>query len=178
MSTHKSYFSKNNTLISNNEVNTAKNPVTEIFYGGGSSRYVCTETGNPTDGCIDDDGVFMTGYTRQRINNSFSRFIFDLDLSDLIEKYQNNTINLSGSCLNTAATHTLRMVNTSTFDNELLNTTTSKGNRRATSFDLVLIKLSGVTSTSVWSEGFGLPRGNLFILISLIILISELDTKK
>tara|TARA_R110002051_G_scaffold323438_3_gene417047 strand:- start:266 stop:1837 length:1572 start_codon:yes stop_codon:yes gene_type:complete len=155
MSTHKSYFSKNNTLISNREVNTSKNPVTEIFYGGGSSRYVCIETNDPLQGCIDDDGVYMTGYTRQRINNSFSRFIFDLDLNDLITKYKDNTINLSGGCLNSATTHTLRMVNTSTFDEGLLNTTTSKGNRRATSFDLVLIKLSGSTSATTWAEGVG-----------------------
>ena len=151
MSTHKSYFSKNNTLISNSEVNTAKNPVTEIFYGGGVSRYVCVETNNSTDSCIDDNGVSITGYTRQRINNSFSRFIFDLDLTDLKEKYNNKTINLTGSCLNTGATHILRMVNTSTFDTALLNTTTAKGNKRATSFDLVLIKLSGSTSASTSS---------------------------
>ena len=30
MSVHKSYFSKNNTLLSYDETNTAKNPVTEI----------------------------------------------------------------------------------------------------------------------------------------------------
>ena len=42
----------------------------------------------------------MTGYTRQRINNNFSRFIFDLNLDDLIEKYNDQTINLVGGCLN------------------------------------------------------------------------------
>ena len=44
------------------------------------------------------------------------------------------------------------MVNTSTFDEELLNTTTVKVIKEYTSFDLVLIKLSGVTNTSTWSE--------------------------
>jgi len=155
MSTHKSYFSKNNTLLSNSYTNTVKNPVTEIYYGGKYSRYTCLQTGLPTDICINDNGVAITGFTRGRINNSFSRFIFDLDLTGLIEKYQDKTISLEGSCLNSAATHTLRMVNTSTFDKELLNTITAKGNRRATSFELVLVKLSGTTSASTWSEGVG-----------------------
>lgn len=38
MSTFKSYFSKNNTIISNSPTNTAKNPVSELFYGGFYSR--------------------------------------------------------------------------------------------------------------------------------------------
>ena len=55
-----------------------------------------------------------------------------------------------------ATTHTLKMVNTSFFDKELLNTITSKGIERATSFDLLLVKLSGTTSgTTCWSEGVG-----------------------
>ena len=41
MSVHKSYFNKNNTLLAYDETNTAKNPVTEIYYGGGSSRRDC-----------------------------------------------------------------------------------------------------------------------------------------
>lgn len=155
MSLHKSYFSKNNTIITKNKVNTAKNPVTEIYYGGSVSRYICKSTGNPNDSCINDNGVSITGFTRTRINNSFSRFIFDLNLTDLKEKYNNQTINLVGGCLNSATTHTLRMVNTSTFDKDLLNTKTAKGHRRATSFDLVLIKLSATTSASTWSEGVG-----------------------
>lgn len=40
MSIFKSYFSKNNTIISESVTNTAKNPVTEIFYGGFYSRYL------------------------------------------------------------------------------------------------------------------------------------------
>lgn len=38
MSIFKSYFSKNNTIISNSTTNTAKNPVSELFYGGFHSR--------------------------------------------------------------------------------------------------------------------------------------------
>jgi len=155
MTIHKSYFSKNNTLLSNSYVNTAKNPVTEIYYGGKNSRYTCVATNFTGDTCVNDNGVAVTGFTRTRINNSYSRFIFDLDLTDLIEKYNDKTINLVGGCLNSGATHTLKMVNTSTFDDELLNTITSKGNRRATSFELVLVQLTGSTSASTWSEGVG-----------------------
>ena len=155
MSNHKSYFSKNNTLICFSETNTAKNPVTEIFYGGEASRFICIPTGIPTDSCINQYGVSHTGQTRIRINNSFSRFIFDLDITDLQEKVDNKTIILSGGCGNSATTHTLRMVNTSFFDEELLNTKTAKNFRRATSFDLVLVKLSGTTSGFTWSEGIG-----------------------
>jgi|3_EtaG_2_1085321.scaffolds.fasta_scaffold03561_2 hypothetical protein len=157
MSIHKSYFNKNNTLIAFSDINTAKNPVTEIFYGGGASRYICRPTGLFTDSCLDENNVLITGHTRQRINNSFSRFIFDLDITDLTQKIRNKTIILTGgTCGNTGTTHTLKMVNTSFFDKELLNTTTSKGNKRATSFDLVLVKLSGATSgTTCWSEGIG-----------------------
>ena len=155
MSTHKSYFSKNNTLISFSHTNTAKNPVTEIFYGGGASRYTCQFTGNPLDSCINENDVSITGHTRIRVNNSFSRFIFSLDVSDLQEKVDDKTIILSGGCGNSATTHTLRMVNTSTFDKALLNTFTAKNARRATSFELLLLKLTGTTSGDTWSEGVG-----------------------
>ena len=155
MSTHKSYFNKNNTLLSNSHTNTAKNPVTEIYYGGKNSRYTCIATNFTGDTCLNEQGQTITGFTRTRVNNSFSRFLFDLDLTDLTEKYEDRTVNLVGGCLNSAATHTLRMVNTSTFDEELLNTTTSKGNRRATSFELVLVQLTGATTASTWSEGVG-----------------------
>ena len=40
MSYYRSYFSKNNTIIENSRVNTAKNPTTEIFYGDGYSRFI------------------------------------------------------------------------------------------------------------------------------------------
>ncbi len=40
MSYYRSYFSKNNTIIKDSQVNTAKNPNTEIFYGSGFSRFI------------------------------------------------------------------------------------------------------------------------------------------
>jgi hypothetical protein len=40
MSYFRSYFEKNNTVIKNSQVNTAKNPTTEIFYGSGFSKFI------------------------------------------------------------------------------------------------------------------------------------------
>tara|TARA_R110000787_G_scaffold40066_8_gene99834 strand:- start:1940 stop:3490 length:1551 start_codon:yes stop_codon:yes gene_type:complete len=159
MSVHKSYFKKNNTLLSYDRTNTAKNPVTEVYYGGGSSRRDCKFTGIPTDICVNPEGVALTGYTSIRINNDYSRFIFDLDITDLESKISDKTI-ITGShgCNNASAKHTLRMVNTSFFDDELLNTVTSKNKRRASSFDLVLFKIPTGTT---WSEGVGYDYTNM-----------------
>ena len=68
MSINNSYFSRNNTLISNSFVNTGRNPVMELFYGDG--------------GLVNPVG--------------FTRFIFDLDLDLLNEKI--NTGVISTSC--------------------------------------------------------------------------------
>ena len=129
MSVYKSYFKRNDTLVYNTYTNTARNPVVELFFG--------------------------------RVDNlsspkGFSRFIFDIDLTDLQSKLANGTI--STGCTDDM-THTLRMTNTSSFDEELLNTTWSNGRRRATSFDLVLFripKVSGSTGDAqTWDEGVG-----------------------
>jgi hypothetical protein len=40
MSHFRSYFEKNNTIIKNSQVNTAKNPNTEIFYGSSFSKFI------------------------------------------------------------------------------------------------------------------------------------------
>jgi hypothetical protein len=40
MSYFRSYFEKNNTLLKNSYVNTAKNPTTEIFYGSTNSKFI------------------------------------------------------------------------------------------------------------------------------------------
>ena len=128
MSINNSYFSRNNTLISDSLVNSGRNPVTELFYGDGSLL-------NPI---------------------GFTRFIFDLDLTLLKEKYQNGII--SEGC-NSDTTHTLRMTNTSYFDKELLNTSTSQGRLRATSFDLILFRIPYVSfdenQPQIWDEGVG-----------------------
>jgi hypothetical protein len=128
MSINNSYFSKNNTLISNSLTNTGRNPVTELFYGSlATSQYP----------------------------NGYSRFIFDLDLTLLQEKVADGTI--SSTCTD-SMTHTLRMVNTSTFNLEQLNTTTSQGRLRATSFDLILFRIPG---NQMWDEGVGYDFADL-----------------
>ena len=131
MSTHRSYFSRNNTIQYNSFTNTGKSPWTELYFGSAN------------------DSISPSG---------FSRFIFNLNLSGLTEKISNGTIS-TGCTGFSGITHTLRMTNTSSFDNDLLNDTTSTGRRRATSFDLILFRIplsSGTTGTAQsWDEGVG-----------------------
>ena len=129
MSIHNSYFNKNNTILSRSYTNTGRNPVMELFYG--SYPY------NPN-------------------SPAFSRFIFDIDLTSLIEKINSGVI--STDCSDTLA-HTLRMTNTSAFEEELKNTQTSNGRMRATSFDLILFRIpysnEETMSPQNWDEGVG-----------------------
>jgi len=129
MSIYKSYFKRNDTLIFNSYTNTGRNPVVELFFG--------------------------------RVDNlnspkGYSRFIFDIDLTELQNKLANGEI--STGCT-ADMTHTLRMTNTSSFDKDLLNSTWSNGRRRATSFDLVLFRIPKVSGTTgnpqTWDEGVG-----------------------
>ena len=129
MSILRSYIDKNNTIISNSYVNTGRNPVIELNFG--ASDFVIP-------------------------NYGYSRFIFDLDLALLRENIVSGVI--STGCTS-AMTHTLKMTNTSSFDNELLNSFMSNERRRATSFDLILFRIpqaSGTTgSAQDWDEGVG-----------------------
>jgi hypothetical protein len=65
MSIHQSFFSRNNTIISNNYVNTGRASMTHLFYG------------NPTY------QTFIPG---------FSRFIFNIDLLSLQNKIDDKAI--------------------------------------------------------------------------------------
>jgi hypothetical protein len=126
MSIHKSYFNKNNTLIYNSSGNTGLNPVTELFFGR-------VENTLSTPG--------------------FSRFIFDIDLSQLREKINNGTINTGSSM-----THVLKMKNTLSFNYDLLNTQTTDNRKRASSFDLLLLRIPRIAFTGLsqtWDEGVG-----------------------
>jgi hypothetical protein len=135
MSINNSYFSRNNTLISGSLTNTGRNPVMELFYGNGS--------------IVDPIG--------------FSRFIFNLDLTLLKEKYSDGSIPPI-NC-NPNMVHTLRMTNTSFFDKELLNTSTSSGRLRATSFDLILFRIPYKDlypdQPQYWDEGVGYDFADL-----------------
>ena len=142
MSTHRSYFKKNNTLIAYSYVNTAKNPVTQLFYGK-SPEPSCVFTGYSGDSCNNQSGFTSVHH------QGFSRFIFDLDLDDLKTKVGDCCITLSA----TGTTHCLKMTNTSNFDDKLLNDKVLVNDtRRATSFDLILFK---ATSGQSWDEGVG-----------------------
>ena len=129
MSILRSYIDKNNTITSNSYVNTARNPIVELNFG--ASDYVVP-------------------------NYGYTRYIFNLNLELLIQDIQSGVI--STGCTS-AMTHTLQMTNTSSFDNELLNTFMSNERRRATSFDLILFRIpktSGDTGNpQYWDEGVG-----------------------
>ena len=131
MSVHRSYFSKNNTIIVSSFTNTGKSPYTELYFGSAN------------------DVVSPLGY---------SRYIFDLDLTDLKDKFESGII--SSACTSfSGITHKLKMTNTSSFDKSLLNGSIWDGRLRATSFDLNLLRIpltSGSTGDSqLWDEGVG-----------------------
>lgn len=136
MSINNSYFSKNNTILSNSYTNTGKNPVTEIYYGVNNSRSKLTQ---------------------------FSRFIFDLNLDLLKEKVQDRTISVD---CNNIKKHILRMTNTSTFNVNDINTPTSQGRMKSTSFDLVLFRIpyfnNDPSTPQLWDEGVGYDFSNNF----------------
>ena len=135
MSINNSYFSRNNTIISNSLTNTGRNPVIELFYGN--------------DNLLNPRG--------------FSRFIFDLDLTLLKEKYNDGLIN--PLCNNNNIKHTLRMTNTSFFNKEFLNEKNSEGRLRATSFDLILFRIPyfdlDPDRPQIWDEGVGYDYANI-----------------
>ena len=129
MSILRSYIDKNNTIVSNSFVNTGRNPVIELNFG--TSDLIVPNFG-------------------------YSRLLFNLDLSLLEQNVASGVI--STGCT-TGMTHTLKMTNTSSFDNELLNTVMSNQRRRATSFDLILFRIPNVSGDTgnpqVWDEGVG-----------------------
>lgn len=58
----RTFFDKNNTIVRNDNINTARNPVTELFYGGADGE------------------------------NTYSRFLFHFDASRLVGLYTGGTI--------------------------------------------------------------------------------------
>ena len=122
MSVHFSYFSRNNTLLSGSYTNTGRAPYTQLYFGASLDT-------------IRD--------------SAYSRFIFELNLTDLIQKFSDGLIPTECTGFG-GITHKLKMVNTSSFDRAQL---------RATSFDLNLIRIpltSGNTGNpQTWDEGVG-----------------------
>jgi hypothetical protein len=115
MCTYKSYFEKNNTIILNSEINTSKNQVTELVYGG-----------DP---------------------NLHSRFIFKIDLNNLINKINRQEISSER-----VISHKLKIFNTINgldgFSGKQINQSESR--IRATSFKLILFNIE-----EDWDEGSG-----------------------
>jgi hypothetical protein len=110
MSYFRSYFEKNNTILKDSQVNTAKNPNTELIYG-----------------------------------STFSKFIFKVDFTDLIEKVNNGDYVLDEN-----TRHYLKLTNTIFGDETLLKQKNGKGRDRTSSFDLIIFKIN-----EFWDEGVG-----------------------
>jgi hypothetical protein len=115
MCIHKSYFEKNNTIVYNSEINSAKNQVTEIVYGS-----------NP---------------------NIYSRFIFKIDLENLINK-----INTEEITSDKIISHKLKIYNTINELNQYIGSDIGYNNERvrASSFELILFEIN-----EEWDEGSG-----------------------
>ena len=79
MSIYRSYFDKSDVIIQNSYTNTAQNPVVELFFGR-------------VDNILTPSG--------------FSRYLFDLDLTDLQQQVNNGFI--STGCSDNIR-HTLKM---------------------------------------------------------------------
>jgi hypothetical protein len=128
MSIYRSYFSRNNTLISNSSTNTGRNPVIELSFG--ESDYLIP-------------------------NYGFSRFIFDLDLSGLRSSISSGLI--STACTNNMI-HTLQMRNTSSFEDLLNTKMTNGRRRATSFNLILfrIPKTSGDTGDiQYWAEGVG-----------------------
>jgi len=121
MSYFRSYFEKNNTIVKNSTVNTAKNPTTEIYYG----------------------------------NGTLSKFIFKVDFSDLINKFESGEYT-NFDVIHDKFTHTLHLTNCIFGDEGFKGQGRSTGRQRATSFDLILFEI-----TEDWDEGVGFDYVNV-----------------
>jgi hypothetical protein len=119
MSICRTYFDKDTIIVRNSCVNTGRNPIAEIFHGGSKNIDLVT----------------------------FSRYIFNIDLTNLIQKVDNKELFID------RMTHKINLTNTSYFDRELYCKTvvSSCGEvQRATGFDLILFEVP-----EIWDEGNG-----------------------
>ena len=128
MSIYRSYFNRNNTLISNSTTNTGQNPVVELSFG--ASDYLIP-------------------------NYGFSRFIFDIDLTGMRNLISTGVI--STACTNNMI-HTLQMRNTSSFEDLLNTKMTNGRRRATSFNLILfrIPKTSGDTGNiQYWAEGVG-----------------------
>ena len=68
MSYFRSYFNKNNTIIKDSQINTAKNPNTEIFYGSGFSKYIFRVDLSNLKAKIDNGDLVITPNTKHYLH--------------------------------------------------------------------------------------------------------------
>lgn len=64
MTYFRSYFEKNNTIVKNSVVNTAKNPTTDIFYGDLYSRYIFKIDLTTLKNKVDNDDLIIKNTTK------------------------------------------------------------------------------------------------------------------
>ena len=118
----RTYIDKNNTLIKDTIINTGRNPITELYYGGSETS---------------------TNYTRHLL-------YFDIDT--LQTQYNNGEL---GDLSNVV--HTLKICNSSYFNDDLQAQSVLDGKRRTFSFDLVLFRVN-----KTWDEGCGYDYQRIF----------------
>lgn len=119
MSIYRTYFDRDTVIIRNSCANTGRNPITELFHGGS----------------LDSNNIL------------YSRYLFGVDLTELVDRVNTKEYSLSGM------THKINITNTSCFEYELFCKTVdaSCGEAcRATAFDLILFEVP-----EKWSEGNG-----------------------
>jgi len=68
MSYFRSYFEKNNTIIKNSQVNTSKNPTTEIFYGSSFSKFIFKIDFDDLKSEIDNGNYVITTGTTHKLH--------------------------------------------------------------------------------------------------------------
>ena len=68
MSYFRSYFEKNNTIIKNSQVNTAKNPTTEIFYGSAFSKFLFKVDFTDLKNKVNNDELVVDSNTRHTLH--------------------------------------------------------------------------------------------------------------
>jgi hypothetical protein len=68
MSYFRSYFEKNNTIIKDSNVNTAKNPTTELYYGDGFSKYIFKVDFTDLQTKIDNGDLIINEFTKHYLN--------------------------------------------------------------------------------------------------------------
>ena len=64
MSYFRSYFEKNNTIVKDLQVNTAKNPTTEIYYGSGLSKFIFKVDFTDLKSKVDNGELIVDSNTR------------------------------------------------------------------------------------------------------------------